>query len=46
MRHITSQEKDLESAALIVGEIRKDMIEARTEIREMNRRIDLLRSRS
>jgi hypothetical protein len=46
MRHIAALDKDLESAALIVGEIRKDLIEARTEIREMNRRIDLLRSRS
>ncbi len=46
MRHIAALDKDLESAALIVGEIRKDLIDARTEIVEMNRRIDLLRSRS
>jgi hypothetical protein len=46
IQHIAALDKEIESAALIVGEIRKDLIDARTEIREMNRRIDLLRSRS
>lgn len=46
VRHVTALEKELESAALIVAEVRKEMADARTEIREMNRRIDLLRSRS
>jgi hypothetical protein len=46
VRHVTAIEKELESATLIVAEVRKEMADARTEIREMNRRIDLLRSRS
>lgn len=45
MRHVTALEKELESAALIVADVRKEMADARLEIREMNRRIDLLRAR-
>jgi len=46
IQHIAALDKNLESAALIVAEVRKDTADARMEIREMNRRIDMLRSRS
>jgi hypothetical protein len=45
IQHIAALDKEIESAALIVAEIRKDTSDARLEIKEMNRRIDLLRGR-
>jgi peptidoglycan hydrolase CwlO-like protein len=45
IQHIAALDKEIESAALIVAEVRKEMADARTEIREMNRRIDMLRGR-
>jgi hypothetical protein len=42
IQHIAALDKEIESAALIVGEVRKEMADAREQIREMNGRIDNL----